>query len=119
VGLRESSERHEALLQQLNEERAAALTRISRTLESLIEQLQAIRIRVERTAGSVSSVDADEYEYERVRARAQQYRWYLEVQREALGLRHHALLDHFYPVPGPLTRASARGASGPREAPLR
>src|SRR5262245_36328746 len=73
MGLRESSDRHEAVLQQLNEERAAALTRISRTLESLLDQLQAIRARA-KSAGYVSSVDADEYE--RVRARAKEYRWW-------------------------------------------
>ena len=27
------------------------------------------------------------------------YRWYLEVQREALGLRHHRMLDEFYAIP--------------------
>jgi hypothetical protein len=100
VSLRDVSERHDAVLRQINEERAAALTRISRTLESLIDQLHAIRVRIERQSGNVSSVDADEYE--RLRARARQYRWYLEVQREALGLRHHGFLDRFYQVPGPL-----------------
>jgi hypothetical protein len=102
VNLRESSERHEAVLQQLNEERVAALTRIGRTLGSLIDQLEAIRVRVERASGAVSSTDADEYE--RLRARARQYRWYLEVQREALGLRHHRFLDQFYTAPEPLTK---------------
>jgi hypothetical protein len=100
VNLRESSERHEAVLRQLNEERAAALTRISRTLDSLIEQLHAICTRIEREPDNVSPADAEEYE--RLRARARQYRWYLEVQREALGLRHHGFLDRFYAVPGPL-----------------
>lgn len=103
VNLRESSERHEAVLRQLNEERVAALTRISRTLESILEQLQAIRVRIERRPDDVSSADAQDYE--RLRARAKQYRWYLEVQREALGLRHHGFLDRFYAVPGPLTNA--------------
>ena len=103
VSLRQSSERHEAVLRELNEERVAALTRISRTLESTIEQLQAIRTRIERVSGNVSSADAREYE--RLRARAKQYRWYLEVQREALGLRHHGFLDRFYAVPGPLRNA--------------
>lgn len=101
MSLRASSERHEAVLRELNEERAAALTRISRTLESLIAQLQAIRDRVERVSGHVAPADADEYE--RLRARAKQYRWFLEVQRDAVGLHHHGWLDHFYPVPGPLT----------------
>jgi hypothetical protein len=100
VNLQESSERHEAVLRQLNEERAAALTRISRTLESIIDQLHAIRVRIDRESNEVSSADAEEYE--RLRARARQYRWYLEVQREAIGLRHHGFLDRFYAVPGPL-----------------
>jgi hypothetical protein len=101
VNLRERAERHQAVLRELNEERAAALTRIGRTLESILEQLQSIRIRIEGEHRHVSSADAAEYE--RLRARARQYRWYLEVQREALGLRHHGFLDRFYAVPGPLT----------------
>ena len=70
---------HKQLLRELNEERVAALRRISGTLESLIGQLHASR--------------------ERVRARALKYRWYLEVQREALGIRRHEALDEFYKVP--------------------
>jgi hypothetical protein len=101
VSLRQSSERHDAILRQLNEERVAALTRISRTLESTIEQLQSIRTRITCVSGHVASTDANEYT--RLRARAIQYRWYLEVQREALGLRHHGFIDRFYAVPGPLT----------------
>jgi hypothetical protein len=100
VSLRDVSERHESILRELNEERVAALTRISRTLEALIGQLETLRVRIEGAAGGTSSRDVDEYE--RVRARAKQYRWFLEVQREALGMRHHGFLDRFYAVPGPL-----------------
>jgi len=32
-----------------------------------------------------------------------QYRWYLEVQREAMGLRHHHRLDEFYRIPPDLS----------------
>src|SRR5262245_29818997 len=106
VNFRESSERHEAVLRQLNEERAAALTRISRTLESIIEQLRTLHDRIRTASGNVSSADAAEYE--RVRTRAMQYRWYLEVQREALGLYHHGFLDRFYAVPGPLIIANGK-----------
>jgi len=74
VNWRETSERHEAVLRQLNEERAAALTRISRTLDALIEQLHAIGIRIEREPDNVSPADAD----------------------------HHGFLGRFYAVPGPL-----------------
>jgi hypothetical protein len=74
VNWRETSERHEAVLRQLNEERAVALTRISRTLDALIEQLHAIGIRIEREPDNVSPADAD----------------------------HHGFLGRFYAVPGPL-----------------
>jgi len=100
VSLRQSSERHDAILRQLNEERVAALTRIGRTLESTIEQLQSIRTRITCVSGNVASADANEFE--RLRARAIQYRWYLEVQREALGLRHHRILDELFEIPGGL-----------------
>ena len=100
VNLGELNDRHEAVLRELAEERVAALTRISRTLESLINQLDALRVLFEGAPDGPSSRDVDDYE--RLRARAKQYRWFLEVQREALGLRHHAFLDRFYAVPGPL-----------------
>ena len=87
---REVSEQHDSLLRELNEERVAALTRISRTLEGLIEQLHAL-------AQDSASRGTDQYE--RLRARATQYRWFLDVQREALGLRDHRFLDRFYQIP--------------------
>jgi hypothetical protein len=78
---------HDRLLGELNEERIAGLTRISRKLESLLDQLQAT---------------TDKAEHARLRAEARRYRWYLEVQREAMGIRHHARLDEFYAIPAPL-----------------
>ena len=44
------------LLKELNEERAAALHRISSTLESLIRQLHASRERVRHASGPIASV---------------------------------------------------------------
>ena len=38
-------------------------------------------------------------EYETNRLRAVEQRWYLEVQREAMGLRKHTDLDQFFPLP--------------------
>jgi hypothetical protein len=84
----DTANRHGQLLRELNEERAAALLRISRKLESLIEQLR-------RTTDLES--------FRAVRADALRYRWYLEVQREALGLRRHERLDEFYPIPDTIT----------------
>lgn len=88
--LRQLSERHESVLRELSEERVAALTRISRTLESLIEQLQAL---------ATDSAARGTGHYQQLRERAKQYRWYLEVQREALGIRNHRFLDEVYKIP--------------------
>ena len=84
----DTANRHGQLLRELNEERAAALLRISRKLESLIDQLHAT---------------TDLETFRAVRTEALRYRWYLEVQREALGLRRHETLDEFYPIPDAIT----------------
>jgi hypothetical protein len=105
--LRQTEEGFERITRELNEERAAALRRISRTLESLIDQMHAIRARIESTRSLLSTRPMDAAErsqeialYADLRRKALQYRWYLEVQREALGLRYHHRLDEFYKIPG-------------------
>jgi hypothetical protein len=94
---REPSEEHRQLLRELNEERAAALLRISKTLESLIHQLRASRERVRTASGP--DREREMAAWQSLRARAVKYRWYLEVQREALGMSRHEVLDEFYKVP--------------------
>ena len=91
---------HARLLKELNEERIAALTRISATLESLIAQLQQLRERVSTRHGLAPQHDIAAYR--ELHERARKYRWYLEVQREALGMRHHRILDELYAIPEPL-----------------
>ena len=90
---------HARLLKELNEERIAALTRISGTLESLIAQLQQLRERVSAHHGLAHQHDIAAYR--ELHERARKYRWYLEVQREALGMRHHRILDELYAIPEP------------------
>ena len=89
---------HSDLLRELQEERAAGLARISRRLERLLEQLHVTREQIAQ--------DRDEDErardlaaYRELHKEAVKYRWYLEVQREAIGLRHHQQLDEFYRIP--------------------
>jgi len=94
---RPPSEGHKQLLRELNEERAAALQRISTTLESLIHQLCDSRERVRRATGP--DREREIATWRDLRARAMKHRWYLEVQREALGMRRHDVLDEFYRVP--------------------
>lgn len=94
---RRVSDRFGALERELNEERAATLRRLSGTLESLIAQLHASRERLQHLSGPERRREIDAYR--ELRREAVRYRWYLEVQREALGLRHHHYLDEFYSIP--------------------
>jgi hypothetical protein len=94
------TERHTRLERELMEERAATLRRIGQTLESLIEELRTLQQRIGKVHWSSPSPDVARYR--ELRRRALQYRWYLEVQREALGLRDHSVLDEFYRVPNPI-----------------
>ena len=89
--------RHDGLLRELQEERAAALARISRRLERLLDQLQATREQIarDRDEDRARNIAA----YRELHREAVKYRWYLEVQREAIGLRQHQHLDEFYPIP--------------------
>lgn len=88
---------HQQLLNELKEEKAAALRRISNTLESLIGQLHASRERVRRAAGVER--ERELAAWRALLESAVKYRWYLEVQREAVGLRRHDVLDEFYHLP--------------------
>jgi hypothetical protein len=97
-----AADRFDRITRELTEERASALRRISRMLESLIDDLHAIRARVESLDGPVR--ERERAGYDEVRRQALLYRWYLEVQRDALGLYQHDRLDEFYKVPGPLER---------------
>ena len=94
MGREESFARIETELQA---ERAAALARIAGRLEELVARLAE--------SWSLLGRLGDENRRERLaayralRAEARLYRWYLEVQRDALGLRRHDGLDEFYPIP--------------------
>ena len=95
--MRRTAETHDRILWELNEERVAALRRISQTLEGLIVQLRSagerlLRARPEERADAIAA-------YRALRERTLQYRWFLEVQRESMGLRQHHRLDEFYPIP--------------------
>ena len=99
--VRRTAETNQRIVRELNEERAAALRRISQTLDTLITQAQAMRDAIGiAEAGDRSRAVAA---YRELRARAVQYRWFLEVQREALGLRQHHHLDEFYRIPPDVT----------------
>lgn|SRR5690242_14770453 len=95
--MRRTAETHDRIAWELNEERVAALRRISQTLETLIAQLRVARDGLALMHGEERAKAAGTYRA--LRVRALQYRWFLEVQRESMGLRHHHRLDEFYRIP--------------------
>jgi hypothetical protein len=97
---RRGQETFDRITRALNEERAATLRRISRTLESLIDEMHAARARIEALPDAERPQELAAYR--ELRRKALQYRWYLVVQREALGLRQHHRLDEFYKIPDEL-----------------
>ena len=97
MGIEHTRAQHQSLLKELQEERAAALARISRRLERLLDQLQASREQIARGRGEDRARNIAAYR--ELHREAVKYRWYLEVQREAIGLRQHQHLDEFYRIP--------------------
>jgi hypothetical protein len=80
--------------------KADAMRRIGETLEKQLAELERLR-------AAVLSCDGDERQrlrasHRELLARARLQRWYLVVQREAAGLRHHHGLQEHYPLPEPL-----------------
>lgn len=85
------------LAEEIQRERAETLLRISRTLSTLIEELERRRDHARRLEGDERRTAVEVYH--RLRERAELWAWYLEVQREAVGLRRHGGLAEFYPIP--------------------
>jgi hypothetical protein len=92
--------------QELQQERAAALGRIGRRLQDLIVRLESLRAEMEH--GPPLERHRLHVEYRSTWERARTYRWYLEVQREAVGLRRHEKLDETYPLPLPWDSGSSK-----------
>jgi hypothetical protein len=88
---------HNGLVSELHHDRAAALGRIGGTLESLIEDLKTLRRQMHRM--SLAERGAAAARYDSLHEKARTYRWYLEVQREALGLTRHDIIDQLYALP--------------------
>lgn len=100
---------HEKIQQELAREKAAALGRAGERLEAALAAVAEIGRRLDTV------VDPGERrclleEYEAARARAAHARLALLVQREAVGLRHHRIVDQQFPEP-------PRRSSGPAPRP--
>jgi hypothetical protein len=88
---------------EIRAEKAAALARIAGTLEGLLAELRRRREDFGHLASDERARAAEAYDTLREQARL--YRWYLVVQREALGLFGHDDVDRHYPLPEPLRRS--------------
>ena len=87
----------DALQLEIRGEMAASLGRTAERLEQRLAELGVIRGEILGLEGAerVRRVAA----YHRLLEEAQEYRWYLMVQREAMGLHHHDALLRLYPLP--------------------
>jgi hypothetical protein len=81
----------------LYEDRAATLGRIGGTLQTLLDALNTLRAQL---PGMPEAERASaRARYAALLEKATLWRWYLEVQREAIGLRRHDLVEELYPLP--------------------
>ena len=97
MGHDQTRSQHKQLLKELQEERAAALSRIARRLEFLIAQLEATREQIAHASEDDRARNVAAYR--ELHKQAMKFRWYLEVQREAIGMRQHQPIDEFYRIP--------------------
>jgi hypothetical protein len=83
--------------EEIAQEKAAALKRIVETLDRLLGDLHALQTRM------ATCCPADrprlEERYGQLRECAREYRWYLRVQCEAIGIRRHDEFDARFPEP--------------------
>jgi len=91
-------EAHQRLKAELAQEKAAALGRAGERLEAALARVAAIAHRLD------SGIIADERarllaDYEAARVRALHARLPLVIQREAVGLRNHRVVDQQFPEP--------------------
>jgi hypothetical protein len=92
---------HERLLDEIAEAKVVALRRIAGRLEDLLADLASVRLELDaapRGEGRAALLSR----FNAAREQARRHRWFLEVQREALGLLRHESLDVYYRVPAPM-----------------
>jgi len=91
-------ETHRRINAEIAQEKAAALGRAGERLEQALAVVAAVTRDLEGAADSGERARLLG-EYERARARAGEARVALLIQREAVGLRHHRIVDQLFPEP--------------------
>lgn len=82
---------------ELAKEKAGGLRRVGEKLESLLSELRRLEHELPQLHGAAR--DAALHRHAKLRTDALQQRYFLHVQREAMGLRQHGDLDELYPIP--------------------
>ena len=88
---------------EIAQEKAAALGRAGERLEAALEHATALGRRLAAAADPAERARLLG-EYDSARIRAVHARLVLVIQREALGLRHHRIVDQQFPEPPRRTR---------------
>jgi hypothetical protein len=91
-------ETHRRIESEIALEKAAALGRAGERLEEALAALDAVG-RAFETAGDEARRADVRTAYREARARVRTARLHLVIQREALGLRSHRVIDQQYPEP--------------------
>ena len=97
-------ETHRRINAELSQERAAALGRAGERLEAALSRAAELSRRLDATA-NLEEQERLLGEYESARLRALHARLALLIQREALGLRQHKIVDQKFPEPPRRTAA--------------
>ncbi len=95
-----AQEGFERLQKEIAGEKAAALGRAGERLEAALQRAAALA-RALDGAGDTVSRDRLGQEYDVACGQAEQARLILLIQREALGLRQHRVVDQQFPAPPP------------------
>ena len=93
-----TKEAHERIKAEIAHEKAAALGRAGERLEAALESVTALGRRLD-TPGHPDERARLLGDYEAARVRALHARLALVIQREALGLRTHRVVDQRFPEP--------------------
>jgi hypothetical protein len=89
---------HRRINAEIAQEKAAALGRAGERLEAALEHVTSLGHRLDAVADPAERTRLLG-EYESARLRAVHARLALVIQREALGLRHHRIVDQQFPEP--------------------
>ena len=96
--MRRTQEAHRRIQNELTQERATALGRAGERLELALAHAAAVGRRFEASRDPEECLRLGR-DYDAACARAREARLALVIQREAVGLRHHRVVDQQFPEP--------------------